>query len=463
MKNSTFGTFLLLYYSQVLGLNPALAGLAVLLSLIFDAVTDPLTGSISDSWRSRLGRRHGFMYAAAVPLGLAFYFVWSPPEGLGERGLFAWMLAWTVLTRGAMTLYHVPHMALGAELSSDYTERTRIVAYRNFFGFVGAAVVFAIAHGVFMRPTAQFPEGQLNPAAYPPLGLWFGAAMGILILLSALGTHARIPYLPKPGEEAERFSFSRLGREVGEAVRNPSFRVFFFGLFIFFIARGIDGGLSLYMGTFFWKLGTGAVILPLAGLIAVLIGTLFWAGLAHRMQKKPMFMTGITGFSAFTMLLPIAKLVGLFPAEESAVYVPTIYFFVFVASFFGAAGLVSAGSMLADIADEHELQTRRRQEGIFFGALSLSGKASAGIGSGLAGLALAAISFPLQARVEEVDPWTVTQLAIISGPGVLVLVAVAIVIVSRYALTRERHAEIRAELDARIGGGAPAEKERISA
>ncbi len=456
MKNSAFNTFLLLYYSQVLGLSPALAGLALLTSLVFDAVTDPLTGSLSDSWRGRFGRRHGFMYASAIPMAITFYFVWTPPGGLGQMGLFAWMLTWTVLSRGAMTLYHVPHLALGAELSGDYAERTRIVGYRIFFGFLGGASLFAVARGVFMRPTAELAEGQLNALAYPPMGLWFGIAMGVLIVLSAAGTHSRIPYLPQPPADVEPFSFRRLWREVVEAIENPSFRVFFFGLFVFFVARGVDGALGIYMGTFFWKLGSGAVTLPLAGLVGVLIGTVLWAGLARRMEKKPMFMTGIIGFSVFTMLLPIAKLVGAFPAEASASYVPTIYFFTFVASVFGAAGLVSAGAMLADISDEHELRTGRRQEGIFFGALSFSGKASAGLGNWIGGIALAAISFPVQAAVEDVDPWTVIQLALIYGPGVLLLVIVSIVMVSRYHLTRERHTEIQRQLEERRRAAAPA-------
>jgi Na+/melibiose symporter-like transporter len=449
LKNSSFAVFLLLYYSQVLGLNPALAGTALLLSLVFDAVTDPLTGSISDSWRSRWGRRHGFMYASALPLAITFYFVWNPPDGLQSWGLFAWMTTWTILARGAMTLYHVPHLALGAELSNDYAERTRVVAFRIFFGFVGAGTMFVLSRAIFMRPTLEFDNGQLNPAAYSPLGLWFGIAIAAIILISALGTHRRIPYLPKPPHDLPRFSAGRLWGELVEAIENPSFRTFFFGLMLYYVARGLELGLGLYMGTFFWKLGSAAVTVPIAGLLGVMAGSPVFAVLGKRIEKKPMFMTGIIGFSTFTMLLPISKLVGLFPPESSPIYVPTIYLFAFVAAFLGAAGLISAGSMLADIADEHELKTGRRQEGIFFGALSFSGKASGGIGSWIAGLALVAIHFPVQTAVGDVDPWTITQLALIYGPGVFLLVATSIVIVSRYSLTRERHAEIRKELDAR--------------
>ena len=95
IKNSSFSAFLLFYYNQVLGLPAESAGLAIAISLIFDAVTDPMIGSVSDRWQSPLGRRHPFMYASALPLGISFYFLFAPASFAvagGEASLFAWML-----------------------------------------------------------------------------------------------------------------------------------------------------------------------------------------------------------------------------------------------------------------------------------------------------------------------------------------------------------------------------------
>ena len=90
VKNVAFSLFLLFFYVQVHGLSASLAGMALFIALCFDAISDPVAGYISDSWRSRWGRRHPFMYAAAIPLGIAFYFVFTPPEDLGQWALFAW-------------------------------------------------------------------------------------------------------------------------------------------------------------------------------------------------------------------------------------------------------------------------------------------------------------------------------------------------------------------------------------
>ena len=113
LKNGAFAMFLLFYYNQVLGLPGSMAGLAVGTAVLVDAVTDPLAGSISDHWHSRFGRRHPFMLASALPLGITFFFLFNPPE-LGEWGLVIWLVVFTNLCRTAMTIYHVPHLALGA-------------------------------------------------------------------------------------------------------------------------------------------------------------------------------------------------------------------------------------------------------------------------------------------------------------------------------------------------------------
>jgi Na+/melibiose symporter-like transporter len=450
MKNAAFNAFLFLFYSQVLGLPPYLAGVALAVALLVDAVTDPMTGSVSDSLHHRWGRRHPFMYAAVLPMWLTFALAFAPPEGTGQTGLFLWMLAFTILARLAMTLYHVPHLALGAELSHDYHERTSIVAYRTFFGLVGGALLFVVARQVFMVPTEEFPNGQLNPAAYPRVGMAFGIAMAVAILASALGTHARIPSLPRPPARVERFSFRRMYRELHEALANPSFRALFCGVLVFFIARGVAVTLDVHMGTFFWRLETGDVLLiPLFGMAGLALGTPFWALASRGHDKKHVFVLCVIWFSALTFLLPVLKIVGLYPPPESWLYANLLFAFVFTAAFGAAGSLVVAGSMMADIADEHELDVGRRQEGIFFGALSFSGKAAVGAGSALAGFGMSLIAFPTQVAPEQVPDAIVLRLGVLAGPGVAVLMLVGSVLMFRYSLTKSRVGEIQSALHAR--------------
>ncbi len=456
VKTTAFSTFLLFYYNQVLGLSGAAAGLALGIATVVDAVTDPLMGSISDNLRHRWGRRHLFMYAAVLPLAVTYTLLFMPPAGLGPTGLFWWLLGGTIAVRLAMTLYGVPHMALGAELSSDYRERTAIVAWRNIFSFVGALLVIGGGWGWFFRSQPGFPDGQLNAAQYPVFGICCGIAAALSVLLSAAGTHARIPHLVQPRHAPEPLSLRRLLGEMGEALTNPSFRALFFGVVLLFVTRGIEQGLGIYMATHFWLI-TPAQILAVQGssLAGLFVGTVLWVVLSRRIDKRPAFLAGVTVMCVATALTPLAKLLGWFPAHDSVAYVPLLVAATVIGSMGAAAGLVTSGSMMADIADEHELATGRRQEGIFFGALLFAVKATSGVGQFVAGWGLDLIDFPLRATPGTVPADTTAALAILYGPGIAVVAVAAIVVLSRYRITNARHAEIAAALAERHAAVAP--------
>ena len=161
-KDNGFNFLLLIFYNQLLGLPAQLVGLAIMIALIIDGFVDPLIGHISDRFRSRLGRRHPFMYASALPCALAYYFLWNPPAGLASGTLFWYLLATAITVRMLIALYEVPSAALLAELTEDYDLRTSLVVYRFFFGYFGAVLMGVIALSVFLRPTAGQAVGLLN-------------------------------------------------------------------------------------------------------------------------------------------------------------------------------------------------------------------------------------------------------------------------------------------------------------
>lgn len=447
VKNTAFSIFLLFYYNQVLGLPGTWAGVALGIATVIDAITDPVMGSVSDSFRHRWGRRHLFMYAAVLPLGVAFGLLFFPPAGLGDVGLFLWLLAGTVGVRLAMTLYGVPHMALGAELSTDYRERTAVVAYRNIFGFLGGVVVVAAGWGWFFRAQPGFPDGQLNAAQYPIFGIACGVLAAVSVLATALGTHSRIPLLLQPAHAAEPLSLARLLGEMREALSNASFRALFLGTVLLFVTRGIEQGLGIYMFTHFWLITPGEILtVQIAGLAGLFTGTVLWVLLSRRVDKRPAFLAGVVVFSIFSLLPPLGKMLGWFPHHDSPSYVPLLVALAVIASLGAAAGLVTSGSMMADIADEHELETGRRQEGIFFGALLFAVKATSGLGQFVAGFGLDLIDFPLRAEPGTVPIETTDALGILYGPGIAFLAVASIIVLSRYRITNQRHAEIAAAL-----------------
>ncbi|MDG2304510.1 MAG: MFS transporter [Candidatus Binatia bacterium] len=451
IKDHAFTAFLLFYYTQTLGLSGTLAGFALIIALVFDAVTDPLTGVLSDRLDSKWGRRHPFMYAAALPMAVTFYLVFAPPAGLSDGALFAWLTVFTVLTRASMTLYHVPHMSLGAELSTDYDERTQIVQLRSIGGSLGIAACTAVPALYYFRPTPDFPNGQLNPAVYPPFAFVFGILICVAIFVSALGTHNRVPYLPKPdGSASERNALSGIVHDMGELLELESFRALFFGTTTIFIALGLSAALGLYAATYFWKITmTEMLIGGACTALGGIVGFIVWPVVANRIDKKPTFVLGATIFIIFAAIPYLLKTAGLYPAEGSAGYLPVYYVNQFLWTFGIIAAAITGGSMMADVTDEDECRNRRRREGVFFGASSFSAKCASGIGIMLAGMVVDYVGLVTDMAPEDVTPAMQANLGSVVGLTLLVLVSIGTVFFSRYKITREIHAGFRETLDAR--------------
>lgn len=454
LKNSALGTFVLFYYNQVLGMSGTLAGTAIFIALFFDAVTDPLTGSISDNWRSKWGRRHPFMYASAIPLGVAFYFLFSPPSGLSEFSLFLWLTVTVVLTRGAMTLYHVPHIALGAELSEDYDERTQVVSYRYFLGFAGYLVAYYLGFGVFFKDSAEFPRGQFNVDAYGPYALVLAFTMVITIFWSGLGTHHRIPYLPVARVQAVKLNIlqviTRMFREIMGALSNRSFAWLFAGTMIIFVMVGVDGALNLYMFEYFWELSSSQKLsILLVYPVGIMVGT-FIAPVWHKFFNKRSGVICGGVYWALCQIVPVLlRFVDAFPENGSDTLVAALMFVKFTQGIAAAQFLVSFNSMVADIADEHELATGKRQEGIFFAAVSFANKTTTGLGSFIGGVGLDVISWPTQVQhAADIPVEKLGQLGLLYGPLLAGFAVVSVLCVLQNHSSREGHRQVVIQLTA---------------
>jgi Na+/melibiose symporter-like transporter len=361
--------------------------------------------------------------------------------------LAAWLLVFSVLTRGAMTLYHVPHLALGAELSENFEERTSIVAYRQAFGYVGALATSVLAFGYFF---SESMGGRLNADAYSGFAAVLGVLMAVTIWLSAYGTRREIPHLPKASARQSDGVFGQLFHDAHAAFQNLSFRWLFAGVLIIFVMVGVNQVLDIYIFQYFWELeGSQFLLLTIATPIGLILGTPLVRPLHNRFDKRAGLIVGSTGWASLQILPILLRLVGWFPDNGESTLVPTLVAMRFLQGVILQQALVSFGSMMADVADEHELASGRRTEGIFFGAVAFSGKLSNGLGTFLGGIGLDLISFPRGPQIEtaaDIDPTTIIQLGILYGPIVAAFGVVSIWCYTHYGLDRARHAQIVTEL-----------------
>ena len=247
IKNGGFDYFLLLFYGTVIGLEPGLVGLAILIALVVDAISDPLVGYWSDNFRSRWGRRHPFMYAAALPVALSYFLLWNPPDW-GQTGLFVYLTVLAVLIRTFITFYETPSSALIPELTTDYADRTSLQAYRLLFGWSAGTGMSVVMFGVLLTG----PLGMRDPDAYATYGIIASVLIFATIMMSALGTHSRIPYLHQPVETGERYSVGRIFREMLQTLSEKSFIALFLATMLFAIASGLSAALAFLMLNYFW-------------------------------------------------------------------------------------------------------------------------------------------------------------------------------------------------------------------
>ena len=453
LKNTAFAIFVLFYYNQVLELPGTLAGLALMIALLFDAVTDPLAGSLSDNWKSRLGRRHPFMYASAVPLALAFVGLLWPPgnvETLGEWGLFAWLTVFAILTRGAMTLYHVPHLALGAEMTENYNERNRIVAFRQFFAAIGVAAVSIIGFGYFFT---EERGGRTEIANYAPFAIVLGVLMVATIWYSAAGTQKEVRHLSEPAPKPKRNVLAQLGLDLVAGFSNRSFVWLFLGVLVVYVMAGVNSALDLYMYQYFWELASQEMLwLNMGTVLGLLLGVFLVVPLLRSAGKRSGVILGTAVWAVCQVFPVVLRLLGWLPENGEDALFSILFVFKFVQGLILQLAFVAFGSMMADVADEHEYEAGVRQEGIFFGAVAFSAKATSGFGTFLGGLGLDLIEWPRGAEIQtaaDVPPETLVHLGLFYGPIVAGFSIVSIWCYTHYGLTRERHARIVEELNER--------------
>ncbi len=207
IKDALFQLFLFFYFSQILGLKPSYAGIASVIALFFDAVSDPLIGSLSDRRKGgKWGRRHPLMLFSALPIGIFIYILFSPPAGLSQLGLFCWLTFFSIMVRFSLTLFVVPGMSLGAEHSSDYNERTSITSYRVMFSSFISPFILIVGLLVFFTPTSENSNGLFNKNAYSKFALLCDILSFLVILISTYGTKKVISKLPKIKDSIHAFN-----------------------------------------------------------------------------------------------------------------------------------------------------------------------------------------------------------------------------------------------------------------
>ena len=442
------GIATMIFYNQVLGVSPALCGIAFAIGSIIDAVSDPIVAAWSDNFRSRWGRRHPFMAFSALPLTLGFYLMYAPPSNLTETQYFFWLIFTVILIRVGKTFYSVPHAALGAELTDDYHDRTKIFGFNTLVGAIGGLLLSGVMLFALFPSTDGFVNGFTNPHGYPILALSGGLWIILTTFLCVYGTRDQIPRLHDV--QQQRVSVFDNWKDLKSLLQSKSYLSVCVAWLVMTVSGGILGVVGTYTFLYGYEMSTEELIyIRLAYIPGMLLCLPAAAWLTSIFDKKwTVILTCI--FCATMVGLPhTLQLYGFFPPNNSVWMLPTFIGMMTIGLSMILVVPVVIDSQLVDVADEHELKTGRRSEGMVFAFRTFAIKATSSVGNLIGGFGLEIINFPDNATVETITQETLNGLFFMMGPLYWMICFAGMLFMGMYQLNKTKHAEIIHELRTR--------------
>jgi len=450
LKARVIGVFLLIYYNQVIGLSPTLVSTLIFVTVIFDAVIDPIIGQISDNFRSRLGRRHPFMYAAVIPTPLLFFALWNPPLGQSDTVVATYMFAVLITLRLFDTFFELPSAALLPELVQDYDKRTIWVTARGAFGHLASVGMILLAYNVFLKERPDGTGGVLDREGYFYLSIFGACIMFTVMALSALSTHRQIPWLAEARVKIP--SFRQMLPELGATLSNTSFIALLGYVMTIAVAQGMKTALDVYWYLYGFGLKQSQIgLIATMTMFGTLLGILCTTWIIQWLGKKAALMWAIALAFFFASLPSTLWILGLTPPLGSDLMVAFLSADQAAQQGLWVVISVASAALLADVVEDVEVKTGLRSEGVLMAVEGLMQKGVGGVGALAAGLILAFASFPVGAGRDSVPRETMEMLAMAFLSTLVIMYGAAFFATSFYRITRAKHEENLAIIRARSG------------
>jgi GPH family glycoside/pentoside/hexuronide:cation symporter len=441
---ASFGTlrqvFYAIFLTDVVGLEPRLASFAALIGIIWDAVNDPIVGTISDRIRSRWGRRRPFLLYFSIPFGLGFMALWWAPPFQNQYLLAAVVCLTFMLSDTLQTLVSIPFYALTPEITPDYDERTSLTGYRMFFNLLASLATAVAAPAIVDTALAG---GATQQQGYFIVSALFGglATIPFLLIFAVIREHPQVVDSSEP-----EIPFLETVRT---AWKNIPFR-FATGLYMFnwitfdlvalalpfFLAYWIAKGnllqkalgLPLESAVFACLLVTSVVVLPL------------WVWLAHKLGKQRAYMIGMIFWAVVQLLIYAIQ-----PGQVTFILVLAV-----MAGISVSTAHVLPDAIFPDVIEWDELRTGRRREGIYYGVKNFVRKLTGALAIFIALQTLGWFGYqtPPAGATQFTQPDSALgAIRFLIGPLGALLIFSAVAMAWFYPLTRERHARVRAMLE----------------
>ena len=432
------GALILPIYNIALGVNPIWIGYAMLLPRILDAILDPLIGNWSDNARTRWGRRRPFIAVGAVASAIFCMLLWIPPLGWGEKNLLLYFTVVSALLGVSYATFSIPWGALGYELTTDFHDRTRVMAWRMYFAYAGGLALPWLYKLTLLPIFAPEESGGIPTEVF---GVRWVAAIVVIVCLAA----ALIPAIFCREKEVHKTqSKTPIFESFKLTFQNGPFLLLSGVVVVVLTGLMLSGPFLLYLNIYYVTggnkdfAGTLAGVSGMVGQVLGLASTPVLISLATRFGKKNAMLLGqamaLAGYAlSWVCITPEVPYLQILPA-----------FLIFPG--LNAVWLLNQ-SVMADICDIDELKCGKRREGMFGAAITLIFKISMAVVPVLVGYMLFWSGFRESASIQTDDVlWNMRTFYVLIP---ILSLAISMILTALLPISERQARETRRQLDER--------------
>jgi Na+/melibiose symporter-like transporter len=436
-------TYFVFYATAVLGLSGTLIGIMVGVGVIWDAVSDPIMGYISDNTKNKkYGRRHLYLWIGGFSVLLTNLIIWNLHTSIPKWMQVGGMIIALLMIKTGMTIYITPYNALGAEITDDHVKRAKVQSVKMSFFLLGIFVATAVNMLLFFKATPEYPIGQLNPIGYRYMSIFTTILMAVSMFVVLRSTNHMIPELKKRIIENKNTGLKDFFLSITKAFRQLDFRAVVIGYLFTNLASALLSTIGLHVYTYTFKMGNMQIAL-IAGsqLLMAVISQPFWLWLNKSMDKAKSIRLGLAMSIISSLYFIICVVFRTVTADNLWILIPFI-----LLGGAGTGGLVMLPqAMVADTVDANAVVTGQRQEGVYYGTLTLTYKVSQSIAIVFIGIILDWVGFDTSLTTQK--GFTLTSLGLILGIGSLLAFCAAYISYKYYKLNRTAMTEIHKQLN----------------
>ncbi len=416
---------MLFYYTDVVGVSPGLAGTAMLVGkLAWDMVNDVLFGYLEDKTKSRWGKRRPYLIFCSIPFALAFWFVFSIPQGLGDIEYFLLIVGSFILFDTFHTLIATAYSSMTAEITSDYAERTSLSTYRMVFSIVG----YLLGAGVTSTLAAVFATSfniSLHEA-WSVVSLIFGVLAGVSMLIPGIF----LKY--KPEATTEKSALPPI-KSILTTLKNKPFRSFIIVSMIMSISFTMVTTMLQYYITHQLNMGESTILVMLTMLGVLAIFLVPCGMLSNKLGKAKTYALGLG-------IASLALAVGFFLPQGQTII---IYILAAIVGLGFSAQWVCPHSMMPDVIEYDELETGERREGVYYGMHATATKVTGALASAICGWGLEIGRYVTEGVQPESALFAIRAMFALI-PAIFLIICIPLLV--KYPITRASHAEVLKKL-----------------